>query len=241
MKRHLLIIGIFLLAGAVVNVAVAWGCALWIDVQSGSWSAVRQQSESEAFEWHYSIHRRRGATKIRISLLRLDKGRRDEAGPVPATLPAGVPRWHRGWPRESQVSWEGSEYPRTHEARGWPLLSMWSEYFTHGDQTIEELRSNPGSLTYTTLPYRGIALKTGTRATYPIERVLPLGMIWPGFAINTLFYAAILWLVIPGPFILRRLIRHWRGLCPKCGYPMGESSICTECGQGLPHPARAAQ
>ncbi len=27
MKRHLLIIAIFLLAGAVVNVAVAWGCS----------------------------------------------------------------------------------------------------------------------------------------------------------------------------------------------------------------------
>ncbi|MHC4092208.1 MAG: hypothetical protein ACYSVY_18375, partial [Planctomycetota bacterium] len=29
MKRRLLIIAIFLLAGAVVNVAVAWGCAAW--------------------------------------------------------------------------------------------------------------------------------------------------------------------------------------------------------------------
>ena len=29
MKRHLLIVAVFLLAGAVVNVAVAWGCALW--------------------------------------------------------------------------------------------------------------------------------------------------------------------------------------------------------------------
>ncbi len=29
MKRHLLTIAMFLLLGAVVNVAVAWGCALW--------------------------------------------------------------------------------------------------------------------------------------------------------------------------------------------------------------------
>ena len=49
-------------------------------------------------------------------------------------------------------------------------------------------------------------------------RVLPLGIGWPGFAANTAFYAAILWLLIPGSFVLRRVIRVKRGLCPKCGY-----------------------
>ncbi len=63
---------------------------------------------------------------------------------------------------------------------------------------------------------------------------LPLHPIWPGFAINTLFYAAILWLLIPGPFALRRFLRVKRGLCPKCAYPMGESALCSECGRVLP-------
>ncbi len=54
-----------------------------------------------------------------------------------------------------------------------------------------------------------------------------------GFTINTLFYAAIFWLLIPGPFALRRFQRVRRGLCPKCAYPMGESSVCTECGGAL--------
>jgi len=31
MKRRLLIVAVFLLAGAVVNVAVAWGCAAWVE------------------------------------------------------------------------------------------------------------------------------------------------------------------------------------------------------------------
>ncbi len=31
MKRHLRIIVMFLLFGAVVNVAVAWGCAVWFE------------------------------------------------------------------------------------------------------------------------------------------------------------------------------------------------------------------
>ncbi len=72
----------------------------------------------------------------------------------------------------------------------------------------------------------------------PVDyRLLPLRPTWPGFAINTLFYAAILWL-LPGSFALRRFLRVKRGLCPKCAYPMGESSVCTECGRALPHRRR---
>ena len=63
---------------------------------------------------------------------------------------------------------------------------------------------------------------------------LPFGPLLPGFAINTLFYAATLWLLSGGPFRLRRLIRVRRGLCPKCAYPMGESAVCSECGKSLP-------
>ncbi len=46
------------------------------------------------------------------------------------------------------------------------------------------------------------------------------------------FYAAILWVLIPGPFALRRLIRRRRGLCLACGYDLrhGEHEACPECG-----------
>ncbi len=63
--------------------------------------------------------------------------------------------------------------------------------------------------------------------------ILPWRPLWPGFAINTVFYATLLWLLIPGPFALRRFKRLRRGLCPKCAYPMGESAVCTECGGAL--------
>ncbi len=62
---------------------------------------------------------------------------------------------------------------------------------------------------------------------------MPYRPIWPGFAVNTIFYAAALWLLIPGPFAVRRFLRLRRGLCPKCAYPMGESAVCTECGGAL--------
>ncbi len=74
--------------------------------------------------------------------------------------------------------------------------------------------------------------------TWHLEtRVLPLRPLPLGFAINTIFYATLLWLLIPGPFVLRRFLRVRRGLCPTCAYPMGASSVCTECGCGLPKRA----
>ncbi len=92
---------------------------------------------------------------------------------------------------------------------------------------------------------RGVTGRSTISWRYAIGRFggdypLPLHPIWPGFAVNTLFYAGIVWLLIPGSFALRRLIRHRRGLCPKCAYPIGESAVCTECGRELPRLVRAA-
>ena len=47
-----------------------------------------------------------------------------------------------------------------------------------------------------------------------------------------------LWLLIPGPFALRRFLRTRRGLCPRCAYPVGESAVCSECGRELPRGVR---
>jgi hypothetical protein len=57
--------------------------------------------------------------------------------------------------------------------------------------------------------------------------------IWPGFAINTIFYAAILWLLFFAPGSVRRPFRRRRGLCPTCACPVGTSPVCTECGAAL--------
>ena len=59
---------------------------------------------------------------------------------------------------------------------------------------------------------------------------IPGRPVWSGFAINTIFYAAILWLLFFTPGAVRRTIRRKRGLCPACAYPIGTSPVCTECG-----------
>jgi hypothetical protein len=62
--------------------------------------------------------------------------------------------------------------------------------------------------------------------------MLPLRPIWTGFAVNTIFYATILWLLTLGPFTARRMIRRKRGRCLKCGYDLrgNLSPGCPECG-----------
>jgi len=62
---------------------------------------------------------------------------------------------------------------------------------------------------------------------------LPLHPIWSGFAINTIFYATILFLPF-APFQVRKYLRVKRGLCIKCGYDLrGDfDSGCPECGLG---------
>jgi hypothetical protein len=57
--------------------------------------------------------------------------------------------------------------------------------------------------------------------------------LWPGFAINTIFYAAILWALWFAPGAVRRMIRRRRGQCPACAYPVSTSPVCTECGKSL--------
>lgn len=76
----------------------------------------------------------------------------------------------------------------------------------------------------------------------PRARTLPLGIIWPGFLINTLTYATA-WFVLlfaahraTRTLITRRRLR--RGHCPACRYNLlGDFSCgCPECGWNRVRP-----
>jgi hypothetical protein len=54
--------------------------------------------------------------------------------------------------------------------------------------------------------------------------------------VNTIFYAAILWVLFTAPGSIRRWRRVRRGLCPACAYPVGVWGTCTECGGPLKQP-----
>jgi hypothetical protein len=65
--------------------------------------------------------------------------------------------------------------------------------------------------------------------------LLPYYPIWPGFALNTLFYAALAWGVWQVPLAMRRRSRRRAGKCARCGYDLRATpagSPCPECGGG---------
>ncbi len=211
MKRHLLIIAVFLLLGAVVNVAVAWGLAARVDVAAAP--PVRGLSSSEPPRIHFTLRSRLGASRFTYSFH--DKWVATVRGERLVPRPEVIPSW-----MGSNIS-NTSGVSRIEDARGWPALAMhctvWKEC---------EGRAVWGGIR--------LAMNRNRRTSSLGFRSLPLRPIWPGFALNTVFYAAVLWLLIPGPFVLRRFVRVRRGLCPACAYPIGESSVCTECGNSLP-------
>jgi hypothetical protein len=231
-RRWLITIVIFLLAGAVVNVAVAWACAVWIDIVL----ILDQRSDTAGFTWgshdgldYFRWEHWAGA---RFFVFR---------GFQRASNSSEVPfdGWHPPWASHflDGMTTESPEGPRAYrrriaEARGWPHLAL------HGGYGVD---LNPEGTVY---PWFALMLdQPPARTPNPLSsaeaRFLPLRPISPGFAVNTIFYAAILWLLILGPFVLRRFLRAKRHLCPWCAYPVGESVACTECGKPLPKRAVA--
>ncbi len=197
MKRRLLIIAVFLLLGAVLNVAVAWGCAL---LAPGT----------DTFE-RYS-----GVVDSRLSPLVGDAdlvlwGATGYSGYGYDVVETTVrPLVESGWQYSSVAIVTGEA--------GLPLRSVYGHFIARGEFAPRRVCSLAAPW-----PFAGDPLS-----------FLPFHPTWPAFAINTLLYAAILWLLAGGPSALRRFLRVRRGLCPKCAYPMGESAVCTECGKPLP-------
>lgn len=100
-------------------------------------------------------------------------------------------------------------------AQGWPMPALWCERFEHRDM------------------YGGkfLFLAKVEETFMSVPRVLAFRPLWIGFIANSIFYAAIAWLVIIFPFVIRRWLRARRGQCPACAYPIGASEVCTECGK----------
>ncbi len=178
MNRRVFTIAIFLLAGAAVNVAVAWGMAASVNPYLSRPPVSRPDG--------YEVHLRSATFTV-------------SAGQIVIQVVATA---------------------------GWPLTCGSYEYnITGGVGSIE------GGFELGV--WRGPAGGFGPRA-------LPLRPVWPGFAVNTLLYATLLWLLTCLAIAVRCFLRLRRGHCPKCAYPTGESAVCTECGRELPQRVRPA-
>ena len=137
------------------------------------------------------------------------------------------PRPHiESWGRVPESDESDTEWLES--AGGWPRVSLWSRLNVIDPLHNVVMSSNPRVLPRDSID-NGFVVS---------GYILPLGPIWPGIAINTVFYAAVLWMIFFMPFALRRRRRIKRGLCPKCAYPVGTNEVCTECGAVLPSPSR---
>ncbi len=178
MKQRVLRVVVFLLLGAVLNVAVAWGCASW------STMYMRERTKDESLAAGVGLTMRQDITTL-------------EPNP------------------DLGFELHPYSYPyilhRTEFRAGYPF------------------RSCRGEVGADSTPSGAIDLAHLVPWTKP-GRVIPYHPIWSGFTSNTLSYGAILWLLIRGPYVLRRYVRVRRHLCPVCGYPVGVSAVCTECG-----------
>ena len=215
MKRVIIKLAVLLFLGAVVNVAVAWGCAYkisptmapivqagWVDWGGGIWhfrrgnhagfnyAAAMQAYDSELRGWALAERNANGILGEDV-LIHSDE----------------LPRWS-GFSRTAGTRRFAKWLSKQEWLYGWPFLCLKFE-------TIFDPATNSHS--------HEDLLQVGYLR-------LPIGIYWPGFAINTMFYAAILWLLFAAPGRARRWRRIRRGLCIKCAYPIGTSDVCTECG-----------
>ena len=211
MKRHLFRLVLFLILGAIINVAVAWGCAQLIpyplikqELRDSDLSIWRVQMRTG---WPSEPYHRMSATAFgkRYEVM---SGRIDfaNASAPPGWLKGIYKEWRDGWPlpclaRHTRLSF-GKNIP--------------SGYGFAAGQEERGLVVPPQN-----------GMFAGLR-----ELRLPIEPVWPGFAVNTFFYAAIVWSLTLGPFTARRIIRRKRGRCIKCGYDLGHADhrVCPECG-----------
>jgi hypothetical protein len=143
----------------------------------------------------------------RVCSQRFYSGQAESTKVQPAAL---VPSWTR-FDRPTP-EWEARSIPfesRLADARGWPLASLWSIT----DRALSPHRSLSGGFVV-------------------LDSILPLRPLWRGFLVDSTFFTIVA-AVFCAPLIIRRFRRLWRHCCVKCGYPIGQSRHCTECGHLL--------
>ena len=189
-RRRLLTVAIFLLLGAVVNVAVAWGCAMW---SSGAGRSCGPPTEGDLAWW------------------------RQHGPPGFSEEPSGVMDVS-GFGVSQSLMWIPAHAKFVSRTRtGWPIRSM------------------EGARWYDRSNRRGFDQRIAFLPQWlPKDRIfVPLRPLLSGTAANTAVYSVLLWLVFLAFIRMKRRWRTQRGRCIACGYPLGTSPVCTECGHQL--------
>ena len=224
MKRWVVSIVMCVVLGVVTTVGVAWGLAVGVDAWVIDDHVILigglEQHERDDGEWDWL--RLRG---LEVPGLRV------------------VERTHNIYPDRDRLPLRQGESPSDEFRRfpdafhseyqfasvhivGWPMKSM-SYWFGEKTHNRDER-----------IVFNGLEVGFERRPLFlpdlTYDRVLPLRPIFPGFIINTLFYAAIWFVLIFGWRAHLRQVRKWQGYCPVCKYDLQNTLTagCPECGWG---------
>ncbi len=214
MRRRLVTIAAFLLAGTVMNLAMAWMCA----------------ARSEARGHGPPLHG--PPTQDRVHAIIRSTNIFDRPFQVLGTMTMpgfGVCRTTIQAASSASDAVAPTMAMIVHAESGWPARAF------HADIAMVGPESAPSVRVFGGLP----VTKWLGQPQGQVSGALPLRPLWRGFAVNTVTCAVFLWLLIRGPRRLRRVVRVTGGRCPQCAYPIGDSLLCTECGQSLATGANA--
>ncbi len=231
--RGLVLIIITSLLALVTTVAVSWCCALWVEtfanIESVRWggSDLRLAADSRFNYWGVAVNTVPGGTGVLSSWRDEDLDGRDSRDPWPNQLPKDVlPRWWGDSMRPEVTNTSGQMHERWGEAWGWPFNAMWTKSWSRESSTFDRIHECAHCF----------RVRQQWITGWKHDRVLPLAIIWQGFALNMLLYWAA-WLVLYLMFVLtvggaQRSVRRRKGRCTKCGYDLQGSAgeRCPECG-----------
>ena len=233
--RLLLAMAYWLIVGAILNVAAAWGIAAFLPQRkwSGQTFVVRQPGSDISFAvgFEYSTigaMRRTWQTREISDFYGRDLGQ--------FALGIDRPLLAIGQPR-TQLSDSWGDAPHLREttspelpfslehATGWPMLSAW--------YTVRPPFSGGGVKVVNGIP---LSLPSDVLIFAYKARALPCAVIWRGCLFNTCFYSTTTW-------VFWRLVRNYRthrrlqrNACVYCAYDRSgipRDAPCPECGQTL--------
>ncbi len=211
LKRVLLVFAACVFMGLATNILVAWAIAVWVPypdprIWDNPTSGPVASITGIPADWPVTDHiaRRNAIGRTEWQFMQRDD-------PITKKPPPDYTVLHLyrvGWPLESLESQTASRH-----AFGRLPNSTWSPAIRI-----------PSALRPEWL----------TRSGREYQDELPLRPIWPAFALNTLFYSTVVWVLVIAFYSIRRVRRRLGSRCASCGYPISGLTLCPECGTLAP-------